>query len=377
MPLPATIRTLTTIKSVRFHYQRKLFFAATRFWLFYFNGTNLVYETSLDGFTWSGATTIAAADGGQRLSVHFDGTYVHYAREYGGDLMYRRGTPNSDGTITWSAAEQTAFDADTTYGCYGPYVAVDSDGYPWIGFMRRTVATSEDYPFVTKSSKNDGTWTTDAGFPYQLSTTDGAFNWRVVILALTGGKMYALYCMGNETMLGQEYDGGWGAEESVTTSKVRFGHHSAVAEDDDVHVVFSKYIPAPDRRDIRYVKRDSVTGWGSEVVLLDEDPNDIVTPNITIYEVAEEATRLYVFWLDNDGTMYFRVNEGGEWSSQYTWFTGEDQPSDYEGNLTSFYTDYDDKIGLVWITGASSPYSLRFSVINLMRGVLKTAPSSL
>ena len=92
-------------------YQRKTFYAAGRHWVFFSDTSLINYFSSTDGSTWTGSKTANSISSGEKFSVFFDGTYVHLAfcsGDGGAPIYYRRGTPNSNGTITWSAAEQTA-----------------------------------------------------------------------------------------------------------------------------------------------------------------------------------------------------------------------------------------------------------------------------
>jgi len=156
---------------------RKTFYANGRFWVFWSDGFNIVYATSTDGLTWTSPTTIRPCKRGDLFTVWFDGTYMHYVAiasfEWNQPLYYRRGTPNPDGTITWSAPEQIAVPASATERYLTPCIAVDSDTYPFISY-HKAVDTDADglvdegYTTVTKSSKNDGTWLTASGFPYTL-----------------------------------------------------------------------------------------------------------------------------------------------------------------------------------------------------------------
>jgi hypothetical protein len=112
---PSLVGTGSAYYPTSYPFQRKTFYANGRFWVFYSDGTNIVYKTSTDGMTWSEATTVRAGAYGYYFSVWFDGTYVHYAvgrSSVGEALFYRRGTPNADGTITWSTtAEEVAGEA--------------------------------------------------------------------------------------------------------------------------------------------------------------------------------------------------------------------------------------------------------------------------
>lgn len=128
-------------------FQRGTFYAAGRDWLFYQNSDAIYYVTSDDGGeTWGSPTllrTIRNVDGWSSENLiafcdfHFDGTYLHclYAGEsyYDSvDMIYRRGEPETDGTITWSAGEQVAFTGDASLLEVG--ICTDSDGVPWISW---------------------------------------------------------------------------------------------------------------------------------------------------------------------------------------------------------------------------------------------------
>ena len=122
----STVSTTTDQYGSFSGFQRKTFIAAGLYWVFYGNGSKLCYRTSSDGSTWSSENQIESALG-YYVDVLFDGTYVHYVNCYGG-VYYRRGTPNSNGTITWSASEQTI----TGYSGISPLNAtlcVDANGY--------------------------------------------------------------------------------------------------------------------------------------------------------------------------------------------------------------------------------------------------------
>ena len=114
----------------RLNHQRQTFYAAGRYWAFYgiYAGAapyHLYFITSTDGDTWSAITdltTFPIADA--QWSVIYDSTYVHIAKNIQSDAAplfhngatYRRGTPNSDGTITWDADWQTIIAAGTFVG---------------------------------------------------------------------------------------------------------------------------------------------------------------------------------------------------------------------------------------------------------------------
>jgi hypothetical protein len=58
---------VTSTYTIRYAHQRKTFYANGRWWLFYSDGTNIVYQTSTDASTWSGKSAgIRGCDRGNR-----------------------------------------------------------------------------------------------------------------------------------------------------------------------------------------------------------------------------------------------------------------------------------------------------------------------
>ena len=99
-------------------YMRQMFKACEQHWVFFAYDGDLMYRTSTNGASWAAPITIAD-DGIYNYSdfgLWYDKTggtldVVWTNSEcVGNDLYYRRGTPESDGTITWMAAAQTAVD---------------------------------------------------------------------------------------------------------------------------------------------------------------------------------------------------------------------------------------------------------------------------
>lgn len=103
--MPSTIGTSTSITATSVPCQRKGFYATGRHWEFYCSASTIYFTSSPDGVNWDTPTNTLEyldANSGLLLSVRFDGTYVHLAWIYVNEVRYKRGTPKSDGTITWS-----------------------------------------------------------------------------------------------------------------------------------------------------------------------------------------------------------------------------------------------------------------------------------
>jgi len=113
-PGPSVVGTSTENYATLKTFQRKTFYASNRFWAFYYNGSDLVYKTSVDAETWGNVVLCRESIScGTEFSVWFDGTNMHYATRSpsDGNVYYRMGTPQANGTISWSDTEQTAYDS--------------------------------------------------------------------------------------------------------------------------------------------------------------------------------------------------------------------------------------------------------------------------
>jgi hypothetical protein len=374
---PSVVGTSTTNLATLYPFQRKSFYANGRFWVFYSDGTNMVYSTSTDGSTWSSATTVRAATSGGQFSVWFDGTYLHYAYAAASRIYYRRGTPNSDGTITWSADEQTV---STAYNKADyPMVSVDSNGYAWIGYADKSGITY--FPYVIKSGNNDGTWgTTPSGFPYLLGSTDSSY-WKVSVIPLTSGKMLAIYAYNGVTVYAKRWDGStWGTEVTTTSAISDGSYHSAVAQGDNVHLTFLKY----STYDIIYVKYTYASNsFGTETTLV----AGATSTSAPVISIDPSTNDLYVFaattttgtpsgWTANH--IYYKkyTASTGQWGSWTDWIDESTEVLTGSNRLACFYQAYGNYIGLLYETKTASPYNVKFAYLSFVVAVTVTVTDS-
>jgi len=359
----STVGTSAATTATQYPSQRKSFYANGRFWVFYSDDTNMVYCTSTDGSTWTAATVVRECVAGSYFSVWFDGTYLHYAYVDVSSIYYRRGTPNSDGTITWSAVEQTV---STTYNSASyPMVSVDSNGYVWIGY--RDTDLTYYYPYVIKSGNNDGTWGT--GIITQLSTTSSTY-WKVSVVPLTSGKMLAVYAYNSATVKAKRWDGSSWDTEVATTSAISYGYyHSAVAQGDDVHLTFPKVTTY----NILYVKYTySSNSFGSETTLV----SGATSTSAPVLSIDTSTNNLYVFattkttgkpsdWTANHIYYVKYTASSGTWGSWTDWIDESTEVLTDADKLTCFYQAYGSKIGLVYMTKTASPYNVKFDFLTV------------
>jgi len=327
---------------------RKCFYANGLFWVFYSDGTNMVYRTSEDGVTWSSPTTIRACDTSHNFAVWFDGSHLHYAAtplsNWNEPVVYRRGIPNDDGSITWSTAEQTVRQ-DANMWFRNITLAVDSGGYPWIGMAtnQRAPLTVGTFADVSKSSKNDGVWMTQTGFPYRPDTT---VNKRdiLILVPLTSQKMYIIYVLAagpaTNPINGKLWAGSiWDLEETATSRQSHDASISAVAYQDIVHVVYDERTTNV----VYHLKRAAGPAPGSwtetQIMATSEGSGWSLT-------VQVETGYLWLFYIINNDVLYRQYIS--EWDASPT--TLQDRTAaESPYSMNSYYRARSDgKLGVIW-----------------------------
>jgi hypothetical protein len=204
---------------------RKQFYANGRYWMIELGGLssgnqNLIYTSSIDGTMWDVPTTIRDASENitKNIDVYFDGTYCYYvfASGYSG-VYFRRGTPNSDGTITWSTAEQQIVSDGNGYTYYVHITTDGVGGHPYVLGTLQNPSNSGGQ-WVYKSSTTDGTFSEDAGYPLNLGAQSGGM-WATQIMS-TGSGICVIGGVGSgsATIFFRYFNGStWGAKTTIAT----------------------------------------------------------------------------------------------------------------------------------------------------------------
>jgi hypothetical protein len=301
---------------------------------------------------------------GEYFGVFFDGTYVHYTRRFSYTLYYRRGTPLSNGTITWSAAEQTVYTGNSSIYYTLPTISVDSDGCAWVGVGQTNETNYKFLPFIFKNANNDGTWSTASNFPYQLSSTTDSAEWDVQAVSLTTQKVYAIYCRASGGgIYGQLYNGtSWGAEETDLTdgNPVQGWAFNAVNDGDDVYLTYTRAASYH----IYCNKRTYGTGWAVDAILVQESAEQYTAPALSIDTATGD---LYCFWMRNDTAhVYYKKCVGGEWDADPTdWIDESTDHIKYGMSIAVYYQDNGGFIGVVYVTKLASAYNVKFAYLTM------------
>lgn len=351
---PSLVGTSSADNAVGLLNQKKTFYAYGLHWVFYWEGTTVVYQTSTDGLNWAAKIAVTSyAGNGQMFSMFFNGTHLAYAsaKSGTGEFKFRQGVPQSSGSISWNAVEQNIQTAaPQTY--YYPDLVIDSSGYAWVGYRYKYTTTGE--PYIIKNSKLDGTWTTAGGFPTSLRGAHGySDEWRVTVVPLLSNKIYVVFTIGTASY-GKLYNGGWGSEDTISTQS--YNEYAGVNQGDVVHAAYRKQ--AAYSYAICYKNYTYGTGWGTEETILASSVES-ATPTLTL-----DTTRNYVycFWKNTPITnhIYYKIRTGyNAWSSAVDYAYVD---KTLQGH-TSSYKDYNGHINLLFCYGISSPYYVFFSSI--------------
>ena len=328
---PKIITSVSGSSAIRDVFQRKSFYAQGRYWIFYCNSSNIVYRSSTDGESWSSEDNATLATDGYHFSLWYNETTISYADATAGSLYYRCGTPQSDGSIVWFAAEQEL--TDLVHNCW-PSITLDSEGYPWIGVVNSSMPGYE--PYVLKSKWNNGSWLTDVGFPYKLST-ESCF--AVGVVPLTSQKIYSVYSkMTYDRLYGKLYSAGWGAEETIFSGSMTLNSFSMVAVDDTVHVIVTQ------PTQLSYSKRIGGTWTAKESVYDDEVLGQLTKDDEDVYISYTRGNKICV---------QARYANGSSSSAEITCSYG------YEIEwLQAYYQVFDNKNALLYMEQTGSTYKL-------------------
>jgi len=341
---PILIGSSSTSSATWYAFQRAVFYASGRFWVFYDTGESgyVVYKSSTNGSTWSSATQLTYDYWGDSriFSVYWDGTYVHYVHtDYDETkVFYRRGTPLSNGTIVWDS-EVVVSSNETDVTKYCGHVTVDSNGYPWITYTY--VSASGQEVRVIKANTTDGSlWNAE-------ETIAPGNREATTILSLSNGRVYVIYVFDNE-LKGRLFNGtGWEPVDNISSTTLTVGGYrtwSAVSANDKIHVVYYT------SDGLIYRCWDNGT-WSNEEILESSAGGASIAVDTTTNDV-------YVFY-SISGQMYVKRCIDGVWQNKKSVFGST--AVTVTANIQAFMYVQNNTIGVVWTEG-SDPWDVKFAL---------------
>lgn len=349
---------------VLYPFQHKAFYANSLYWVFFADPLGFYYRTSSNGVSWNARETVRTGSGldGTRLSVYFDGNYVHIVYVVNNDmaLYYRRGIPESTGTITWSQNEQLVESEDL--GLFSPTITCDTNGYPWIGIFMATTEEPIGIPRVYKSMYNDGRFGCESPFPFTLKSTE-TDNWIVLPVALNDGKVIIIYAAPSlQTFYGRRWTGSaMGDERSAPSGTCTTMSYSAAGLATQARFVWlSTEGSNPDtiQENIFDYNSDS---WGNASPI--ETNTNYLSYNMGIC-LSKDEDIIYYFWISSK-EVYFRRRINGI-LDQYPilWFTIPETMS-HEYQISIYDRSYEKFIGVTFGVEPQVPFIIKFNKLLL------------
>jgi hypothetical protein len=155
--------------------------AYEKIWVFYSNGSNAIWRTKQaeEGGNWSQSNILFSVTDSPQFNMAFDGEYFHFIRAVEGDLMYRRGKAQPDGSIQFdpevTAYTHATWKLRTTNGAVPRHfaVTVDHEKHVWVALKvgDGDEVTSNFKPIAIASIATDGSWQNRTGFPVDLAVS--------------------------------------------------------------------------------------------------------------------------------------------------------------------------------------------------------------
>lgn len=365
------------------HWARSTFRAEGRWFVGLYLSSNMYYTHSIDRITWASPILLGTAEASYDCGWWYNGTHVAYVRipTANDKIYFRLGVPQSDGTIVWSAAEQTVASGSAN-DFYMASIAIDNQGYAWIT-CNYSPGVGGGTPRVWRNSNRDGTWSNTAGFPYQLSATNNEV--RTVIVPLSTNTVLVFWGSINDNETGlysRRWDGSaWDATLTVASDLTYTFQAVSIEASDNAWVVWGAFDNGVYHR-ISARKWNSVSdNWNAKVDIL--DPFQFGTNVGIAYETLTSDFR--VFYQDEDTTKdFFEIrysNTLGTWGGSTLWYDDSLSWSAITIDFSPFRHDYGGQFGFShrhWSSPNTNTYFIAeaFDPLSWFSGYLALAVNS-
>jgi len=341
----STVGSSTYSNAVYVSFQKKTFYcpANSRWYDWYYSGSNFGWKTSLDNTTWSDFAIYISGHESSKFDIWYDETNnkICLVRAYSeiSGLYYRQGTPNSDGSIAWDSAEVTVnSDAEPRQ----PKLCKDSDGYPWISYA---CITNDSERVVKATATNGSSW----GTPTELwDHRADPYQERIIIVPLTNTRMLAISSATDQDMESRLYNGSsWLTAVSTTFYPDHIYHFDAVADGDNVHLDFCEATTL----NIVYAKYTYGTGWG-DAEIVETSTVSQHHPSITL----KSTDKVRLFYFRSAVEIFYRDRDLGSWQTAIPISQSESTVTCLSSSYKAFSTNF----SVTWKSGASSPFDVKF-----------------
>jgi hypothetical protein len=337
--------------------QRKLIYSQGLWWAFYSDGANIGYSTSPDGSTWSAETIITSSTDstdGFNFDIWVSGSTLYYvlgAMEQSSSFLWRYGTLQSSGAISWTIA-QTSVTTTNKVDSFDSIVT-DSSGNVWVAL--NTFDGTNTHVEVWKYSS--GAWAKEDDISPVASDIvpllvplangialiygEGSVTSQLKVITTTTGASWS-----TSVSPPSDYAMFYSSATSIGNTLYFAGLASSSTGQTSGTLNFWSYAYGSSATSVETVLQSSSAAW---VASISEDPSD------TLIAFFGSGTTL---------SMMYSTNYGSAWSSAVTISSSETSITGVSSTFTGS--------GVLWTSGSSSPFNVRFAAIPLIAATNKS-----
>jgi len=361
---PSLVVSVSSGNFTEWSSMRKTFYAKGRYWVFYGKDGYIYWKSSSDGSTWSAETLawsdpyIMSVEGSFDVYYDSDNVALFFARGQGvptggHQYIFRKGTLNTDGTITWDTARYLW---SGYYDGHYPAIGRGADGLWWVAFGFNP--SSMNFQYRIYSSPDGVTWT-QRYYKDGIPTFNARYVTTFILPTSPDGKVYFIfidYFSGLTThpyLYSNKWDGASMTElpthELTNPTQALILKKNLMCGDIDgnnkMHIVWKGADGA------LYYKNYDGSNWSSETQL------DSATVSEPCISVDRNTNTIHVFWIKNN--IIYHRKYVSSWEAIDTPFgTTFDSPT--------YLTSDKDGLGNImasWREGTAAPYSIYFGRI--------------
>lgn len=346
-----TVATSTSAYATSIDAQEKLLYARGLWWLFYSDGTHVDYTTSPDGSVWSSPIVVTSSSDstkGYDFTVWLSGSTIYYVLAGSGSsasFLWRYGTLQSSGGITWSISETSV---STTYTVHNyDSIVVDSSGNVWVAINTNDGTNTHievwRYSSSTWSKVDDISPVSSDEAPIlePLATgvaliygEESATSQVKIITSATGSSWSSTVSPPSDYMLAAS------GATSISSTVYFTGLASASTGQTSGTVNFWSFTSGSASTSSETQLKTTSGSWSADITEM---------PSKTLVVFYGSGTTLYEL---------SSVNYGVTWSSASTISSSE--------TSLSGVTAAQSACGVLWTSGGASPYSVRFAALPVL-----------
>jgi len=346
---PSTPSTSTSQLAVAYSPDDKVVYAQGLWWLFYSSGASIVYRTSSDGAAWSAATTVTSSTTsttGITFNIWISGTTLYYVLSNAlssASFLWRYGTLNVGGTITWTIAETSVTTAHTANDYDS--IVTDNSGNVWVALTTHQGATY----YIEVYKYSGGAWAlenTISGVTVTTAPDLESVTSGIVLIYGQGGTT-----TGTVTLITTATGASWTAAVSPASQYAMF-LSSAVTVGNTVY--FAGMAASSGAQATGTVNLWNFTYGGASI---SAEKTLKSTAGGWYTSITQASSTTFLLFYGSGTSLYYiySTDSLALWSSEQTISTSETSLIGISSSNT--------RGGIAWVSGAASPYNVRFAFV--------------